>query len=150
MYQRNGWVVSGSALTKRNTATFPADQNVDIVCIDGGTHGIAALARYEENVAFSPDRDVVDAQVPLDHELLKVAEAEAEPEIPPDAHDDYLGFEMASLEQRRAVPSHPAQAYQTTSIAFATLPARPSVSRQSRDSPPAHRTRPSHPRLSYS
>ena len=56
---------------------------------------------------------MVDAQVPLDHELLKVAEAQAEPEIPPDAHDDDLSFEMASLEQRRAVPSHPAQAYQT-------------------------------------
>ncbi len=77
-----------------------------------------------------------DAQVPLDHELLKVAKAEAEPEIPPDAHDDDSNFEMASLEQRWPVPSHPAQAYQTTSIAFATLPLRQLLEKPGNESSP--------------
>ncbi len=70
----------------------------------------------------TPGRDVVDGDVPIDHEFLKIAEAEPESEIPSDAHDDDLSFKVASLEHCWPVPSHPTQAYQTTSTAFATLP----------------------------
>ena len=41
---------------------------------------------------------MVDSNLPLDHELLKISKAESESEIPPDAHDDNLGLKMASLK----------------------------------------------------
>ena len=45
------------------------------------------------------DRDVIHAEVALRHDLFEVSQAQAEPEIPPDAQDDDLRFEMSSLEQ---------------------------------------------------
>ena len=57
----------------------------------------------------TPDRDVIHAEVALRHDFFQIPQAEAEPEIPPDAQDDDLGFKMPSLKQRWPVPSHAVQ-----------------------------------------
>ena len=71
----------------------------------------------------TPDRDVIDVEVPLGHEFFQVPEAESKPEIPADTQDDDLGFKMSPFEQYWPVPLHEPQAYQIASITFATLPA---------------------------
>lgn len=65
---------------------------------------------------------MIDGDVPLDHEVLKISKAEPESKVPPDAHDYDLGLKMPSLENCWPVPWHLQQAYQATSTAFATLP----------------------------
>src|SRR5438309_3081911 len=49
---------------------------------------------------------MVDAEVPLHHKLLQVAIAKPKPEIPANAQDDDLGFEMPSFEHCWPDSSH--------------------------------------------
>ena len=56
----------------------------------------------------TPDGDMIHAEVPLSHNLLYV-KAERIPQVPTDAQNDDLGFEMAPLEQFRPVSSHAGQ-----------------------------------------
>src|SRR5215475_5784290 len=52
---------------------------------------------------------MVDAEVPSGQHFLQVPEAEPEPQVPTDAQDNDLGFEMSAFKQCRAVRSHPPQ-----------------------------------------
>src|SRR5205085_5736716 len=49
---------------------------------------------------------MVDTEVPLHHKLLQVAIAMPKPEIPANAQDDDLGFEMPSFEHCWPDSSH--------------------------------------------
>src|SRR5215471_14262044 len=49
---------------------------------------------------------MIDREVPLCHDLLEISIAEREPEVPADAQNDNLGFEVSSFEQRRPVRPH--------------------------------------------
>jgi hypothetical protein len=60
--------------------------------------------------------------MPLGHDLFQLPEAERIPEIPADAEDDDLGFEMSPFEQRWPLPCHAAKGYQTVPSELATLP----------------------------
>ena len=43
----------------------------------------------------TPDRDVIDGEVPLGHDLFQISEAEPKPPIPAYTQDDDLGFKMS-------------------------------------------------------
>src|SRR5262245_27229158 len=64
---------------------------------------------------------MIDGQSPLRHQLLQIAQAQAEAQIPAHARHDHLRFELAFPEQRWAARSH---GVHRTRSAAATLPSR--------------------------
>src|SRR5262245_23204327 len=69
----------------------------------------------------APDRDVVNSQVPLRHNLLQVAIRERVSQVPANAQEDDHILEVPPAEQRRPFSGHDIP-YQSSSIAFATEP----------------------------
>jgi hypothetical protein len=65
---------------------------------------------------------MINAQTALDHQLLQIAICEAISQVPPDAQDDDLIFEMASSEQRGSRLFHQAHGIRYGPGAFATDP----------------------------
>jgi hypothetical protein len=65
---------------------------------------------------------VIDSDVPLDHDLFHLPQAERIPKVPPHAYNEDLGFKVSSFEQRRALPSHTRRSVSDTRTADATLP----------------------------
>jgi hypothetical protein len=66
---------------------------------------------------------MIHAQTTLGHQLLQIAICEAISQVPPDAQDDDLIFEMASSEQSRSRLLHQAPGISDAPAAFATDPA---------------------------
>jgi hypothetical protein len=64
---------------------------------------------------------VIHAEVPLAHDFFQVSKAEAESEIPTDAEDDDLGFEMSSPKLRWPVLSHIGRSLSDPLDGFATV-----------------------------
>ena len=69
----------------------------------------------------APDRDMVNREIPLGHDLLQVAICERVSQIPANAQQYDHVFDMPSAEQCRPFLGHDTP-YQISSIAFATEP----------------------------
>ena len=69
----------------------------------------------------APDRDVVNRQVPLCHDLLQIAIREGVSEVPPNAQKDDVIFEIPPAEQSWPSSGH-STPYQISSTTFATEP----------------------------
>jgi hypothetical protein len=65
---------------------------------------------------------VICAEGPLGHDFLQLPEAEQIPQVPTDALDDDLGFEVRPLNFRWSVPSHAGQSLSDWPEGFATHP----------------------------
>jgi hypothetical protein len=69
----------------------------------------------------APDRDMIDRQASLRHDLLQVAIRQRIPQIPANAEEDDRIFEVPSPEQCWSLSGHDTP-YQISSRAFATQP----------------------------
>jgi hypothetical protein len=65
---------------------------------------------------------MINSQTTLGHQLFQIAICEAISQVPPDAQDDDLIFEMASSEQSRSRLWHQAHGIRDRPAAFATDP----------------------------
>ena len=86
------------------------------------TRGFSIPYVFDSNLSQVPNRDVIHAHVPLGHDLFQLPEAERISQVPPNAEDDDIRFEMPLPEQCWPVPSHAGQSLRDPPNAIATQP----------------------------